>query len=483
MIRVFNYINISNSKNIWADSGYHVQRNVINYILRKRDDFFFYVTVPHDQIDAAKRGFEYPDRVLLIPIKYSTAGALNKLFLDLAGLRTKFKWRRYFVNIIWSNEAYLTPYILQLFKGTFPFADASVATYVHWVEIPELNRLGSPEKGNWLLWLLATTAYWSDVVFFNSKYGVNLVLPYFQKFLREDIFGEIESKLRPLYLGINVEELDKYKHGERSDVPLIVFNQRMMQYTGATKVVRVAKRLADHGYKFKLVFTNPSHHSVQEAYGEAAKKYSKYIQLLHGLPYPDYIRLLWKADAVVAWHTGFNNSGEDKPVNQWSIALLEAIACNTYPVVHNNGFFTEMLPREVLLSPKEDSLYAALVRIIEDPDYYRRKAHSIAQYVREKYDWRVRINDWISAYEYLYNLSQSRASIPTVETVIKIKRLIEKKKRITWNDIANELRWGYQIKVGRSGVYYWLCRNYKELPLPEPTWESVSKKKSIRKWL
>ncbi|MEM4534990.1 MAG: glycosyltransferase [Desulfurococcaceae archaeon] len=471
MIRIFDYVNFSNMKNINADSGLHVQRNVINYTLRRRDDFFFYLTCPKGKEEEVLKWIERPDRVKLVPLHYTTAGSLNKMYLDVVGLRKSFPWARYPLTVIWNNEAYMAPTILQTFYATFPYSRISVANYVHWIEVPEQNKLGSIYVGNWHMWMLATSIAWTENTFFNSVYGIQMVLPYFRKFLRGDIYEDISAKMRPLYLGINVEELDKFKTNEKFEKPTFIFNQRLAQYTGASRVIRVAMRLIDDGYDFKLILTNPSQSTIKRAM-EALFRKPKYRENIilnqGGLPFDKYVETLWRSDAVIAWHGGMGNKN-DHPVNQWSIAFPEAIACGCYPIAHANGFFSEMLPREYLLPNREDeTLYLAMRMLIESPEEYRKRASHVQSYVRENYDWNKRIDHWIKVFEDLHERSVQKAGRLTPDTVKKILNLMETRGYFKWSDIRRELSWASQIRLNRMSPYFWLCENYTETPTAEP---------------
>ena len=469
MIRVFDYVNISNAKGgLWKDSGYHVQRNVINYVLRKRDDFFFYPTCPKGCERDFLRGIERPERVKVIPLRYTTAGSLNKLYLDIIGLRKNFSWSKYPLTVIWNNEVYMAPILLQTFQATFPFGRVSMANYVHWVEIPEQNRLGSVHVGNWHMWLLATSIAWTERTFFNSKYGIEMVLPYFRKFLRGDIYDEILEKIQPLYLGINVEELDKFKTTEKFDKPTFVFNQRLAQYTGAAKVIKTAIKLIDDGYDFNLILTNPSQATIKAVDYDNPKYRNNILIYTGGLPYDEYVRTLWKSDAVIAWHGGMGIKN-DQPVNQWSIAFLEALACGCYPIAHANGFFTEMIPKEYLLPNRDDeTLYSAMRTLIENPEEYRKKASHVQSYVRENFDWEKRIEPWIKAFESVHNSTVQKAGRLTPDTVKRILKIIEKNGSFKWSDVRSELLWASQIRLNRMSPYFWLCENYTESPTAEP---------------
>lgn len=477
MIRIFDYVNISNVRGgLWRDSGYHVQRNVINYTLRRRNDIFFYVTCPHGEEGDFLRGIECPDRIKLIPIKYTTAGSLNKLYFDVFGIRKKFKWSKYPVTVILNNEAYLGPSFLQLFKATLPFSSSTFANYVHWVELPEVNRLGNSYKGNWQMWTLATSIFWSDMTYMNSDYGISLILPYFRKILRGDIYDITESKLSPLQPGFNHEEMDRFKTSEKFDKVTFIFNHRLSQYTGAAEVLRVAKRLIDDGYDFNLIITNPSLACTKSARSQLYKDKEKYLTRIifvqNGLPYSKYIETLWKSDAIIAWHGG-RGSDRSEPVNQWSISTLEGVACGCYPIAPRRGFFEEILPPEFLLQQRnEESLYTIMRIIIDSPNEFRKKASIAQSYVRERFTWEALAPKWIKALEELHNKTLQNASKLTTHTINRITKIIENEGYFKWSDLMEKIVWHSQIRIGRISPYFWLSENYEESPTPEPVFYS-----------
>jgi len=478
MIRPLIYTNISNAKGgITRDSGFHVARNVINYILRKRDDFFFYLTIPVGSESVAKSWLERPDRVQLIPLRYSSAGSLNKMHMDIVGLRKNLPWILYPITVIWNNEAYMSLLMLQALKATLPYAKTSLANYVHWIEIPRQNRLGSIHKGNWHMWALASGIYWNSKTYFNSQYGIELVKPYFRKFCRGDIYEEIESKMEPLYLGINVEELDKFKTNEVFDRPTFIFNQRIVPYTGARSVLQAAIDLIKDGYKFYIILTNPSQSTIKTIdYNNP--DYKDCLIRCEGLPYPKYVETLWKSDAVIAWHGGYKSSSltsqvGDAPVSQWSIAFPEAIACECYPIAHNLGFFSEMLPKDYLIPTKSlENLKTSMRLVIENVEYYRKKSSQISSYVREKYDWKVRIDDWIKAFEQLHDQSFRSYGTISASTIERIEKVIRTQGHFKWSDLSKQVGWMSQMKLSRMAPYFWLCANYKETPTAEPVFSS-----------
>lgn len=469
VIRVFNYLNISNAQNIWADSGFHLQRYTINYILRKRNDFFFYITVPHTFSEISKLGFERPEYVKLIPLKYSTRGSLNKLLIDLDGLKKNFKWQKYYVNVIFSNEPYLTHALVHVFKSSMPFYGTGVGNYINWIEVPELNLI-KYHFTNPMMWILAGSILFSDYTFTGSNYGVNLVLRYVKTFLRDDEYEEVKRKLKPLYIGISVEDLDKNKPDviEKEDYPVFVFPHRLFQYTGAGVVLKVfSKLLKEDIRKFKLYFTNPSAHAITSPYLHLAEKYRENIVFYRGgLPYNKYIQLLWNSDFVIAWHMGRRD--EMRAVNTASIALLEAVACENYPIVHSEGFYPEYFSADVMIEPSEKALYEFIKYVIDNVEYYRRRARTIAQQIREKYDWKKLIDHWIKGYEMLYYEYEKRVPGIGTKSYKKVFDLINRVKHIKWSDIQTTMRWGHQIKIGRDSLYVFLSKTCQEFPLDEP---------------
>ena len=63
-------LNFSNRRNPQADSGVQFQKELIRAVLRKRDDFYFYLLVPEELASTYAEEFN-TKKIVLIPTKLS----------------------------------------------------------------------------------------------------------------------------------------------------------------------------------------------------------------------------------------------------------------------------------------------------------------------------------------------------------------------------------------------------------------------------
>lgn len=361
-MRIFDYLNISNERNIWSDSGFHVQRNVIQEILKKRDDYHFYLTVPIDSYTAVK-SLE-SDRLTLLKYNYSS-GSGHKYHFDTNQLwKLMDMWKKDY-DLVLCNEVILGNQFRNLFCYKSHF-DIPVINYVHWVD--------TSDDVTQQQWDMYSSIYWCYKTYCNSEYGKQLILNSINDIYNEDTGNAINKKLGILNVGFNDKELDQYKTKDKFDVPTLVFNHRVSQYTGYENLLKECKKLYDRGLKFKLIFTNPSVSLTRSGFA----KYP-FLEIKEGgYSYPEYIELLWKSDICFGLHNG---------QNQWSIAFLEALYCDNIPITSNKIFYPEMLGKDTF--PIGDLGY-----VIENIDSVKRESYDLS-----KYYWRNLVDDYLRVFE------------------------------------------------------------------------------------
>ena len=394
-VRIFNYLNVSNEVSIWADSGFHVQRNVINEILKKRNDYHFYVTLPKSQIGNVP--FNTP-LVTLLPYDY-TGGAGNKYHFDTKQLWKLMDMRKKDWDFLISNEVLLGNHFLNLFCYRSHF-DIPIVNYIHWVNPNQYQKMD--------MW---SCIYNCSKTYCNSEYGKELALNGIDDIFKEDVSERIRNNLRVLHVGFNDKELLEQKTTDKFDVPTLVFNHRISQYTGYEKLIKMCQKLYKENVKFKLVFTNPA---TPMARG-SLRKYPFIEVKEKPMDYQDYIKLLWKSDICFGLHTG---------ENQWSIAFLEALFCNNIPITTNDIFFKEMLGEQTF---ELDDLRYVIENIDDLPS---------PKYPISRFYWRNLVNDYIEMYESvseehdgkmekLLNVEKSKV-FKDLETIIKERGVITK---------------------------------------------------------
>lgn len=368
-------MNVSNEISIWCDSGWHVQRNVIQEILKKRNDYHFFLTVPYNQLSKVV-SLSSP-LLTFMPYHYS-GGAGNKYHFDSVQLWKLMDMRHKDWDFVINNEAILGNHFLNMFCYRSHF-DIPIVNYVHWVNTTKDMTHQQMDMLNSISWCYNT--------YCNSKYGRELILKEVDNIYSDVVAEKIKNNLHILNVGFNDKEMLEYKVKDKFDKVTLIFNHRVSQYTGFSSLLKQCKKIYDNGTDFQLIFTNPA---TPMARG-SLKKYPFVTTYDEPLSYPDYIRLLWKSDICFGLHNG---------QNQWSIAFLEALYCDNIPITTNDIFYKEMLDRKT--HQLED-----LGFVIENIDSIREN------YSIEKYYWRNLVDDYIKMYE--TNFEQHGAGIEVLK--------------------------------------------------------------------
>jgi len=383
-MRIFDFLNVSNERSIWADSGFHVQRNVIQEILKKRDDIHFYLTVPFDQYPLVKP--LESDRLTLLKYNYSS-GSGHKFHFDTNQLwKLMDMWRRDY-DLVICNEVILGNNFKNLFCYKSHF-DIPIVNYVHWIDTSDDVTAQQ--------WAMFSSIYWCYNTYCNSKYGKRLILDSATQVYNDDVFDEISKKLKILNVGFNDKELDEMKTTDKFDVPTLVFNHRISQYTGYETLLKKCQKIWDDGVKFQLIFTNPSVSLTRSALG----KYPFLKMKEGGYSYKEYIELLWKSDICFGLHNG---------QNQWSIAFLEALYCDNIPITSNKIFYPEMLGQDTYTL--DDLQY-----VIENMGGLASKNFDL-----EKYKWKNLAMQYLEMYE--WNINEYAKTADKLKDVDKSKVL------------------------------------------------------------
>jgi len=361
-MRIFDYLNISNERSIFADSGFHVQRNVIQHILQKRNDYHFFLTVPYSQL--SKVSHLSSDLLTFLPYHYS-GGSGNKYHFNTNELWNLMDMWHKDWDLVINNEVILGNQFRNMFCYKSHF-NIPIINYIHWVNTTEEDTQQQWDTFNSIRWCYNT--------YCNSQFGRQLVLKNLHKIYQEQIAEYIENKLKVLPVGFNDKELLEHKSKGTFDKTTLIFNHRISQYTGYEKLLKECNKIYKSGTKdFQLIFTNPATSMTR-----MSLKYP-FVKVYEQVPtYEEYIKLLWKSDICFGLHNG---------QNQWSIAFLEALFCNNIPITTNDIFYKEMLPFKTF-ELKE------LKFVIENIDGITKPKYDL-----ERYYWRNLVNQYIDMYE------------------------------------------------------------------------------------
>jgi len=191
----------------------------------------------------------------------------------------------------------------------------------------------------------------ADLVLFNSVYHRTeffAALPSFLKHFPE--FNELETvpflleKSEVMPIGLDVQGLNKAQHrNDPSDPPLILWNQRWEYDKNPEQFFTALYQIAREGIPFRLAVCGANFRQNPAEFDKARTELAG--QIIHwGYAVAGvYKKLLWEAAITIstAHHEFFG------------ISILEAIACNTYPILPRRLSYPELLP----LSTHDQCLY------------------------------------------------------------------------------------------------------------------------------
>lgn len=230
------------------------------------------------------------------------------------------------------------------------------------------------------------SALTADHVLFNSNYHRSSFLKESKNLLKHfpdhnelNSITTIENKSEVLHLGLDLSRFDHYKTSHDGP-PLILWNHRWEYDKNPEDFFHTIFQLKDEGIEFQLAVLGENFKSTPTIFDEAQYKLADNI-VHYGFceSFEDYAQWLWKADIL--------------PVTNiqdfFGISIMEAIYCNTYPLLPNRLTYPELLPEafhQKHIYKDENDLYKKLISAIMDISNVRKtKLSSIA----DKFDWKL----------------------------------------------------------------------------------------------
>jgi hypothetical protein len=245
----------------------------------------------------------------------------------------------------------------------------------------------------------------------------------------------MESKIMPLYPGIDVKEICAARVRQKHDLTTIIYPFRAQKYTGFRAFTDHLASVWEKRQDFRVVLTNPSNYDF-------IKSYPRRLPFLEVGRYSrrEYLRELWKADIVAGCHNG---------ASQWSLAAAEAVAAECIPLFNSESFFPEMLsaafPNGLPEGVADHYLYyrqeftRRLEYLLDNIATERARVRPVAEGVREYFDWDARVDDWIRCFETADQASPQLRE--QTEITRRIDRLLADRGTMGKHDLMRELRW------------------------------------------
>jgi glycosyltransferase involved in cell wall biosynthesis len=264
---------------------------------------------------------------------------------------------------------------------TFPLhADASKGAFRH----------QDGERDRHFAFTNFTSMLAADCVAFNSAFHRDQLfaaLPAFLNHYRDH--KELESiaiaraKSCVLYVGVDLNRrLAPPPSLERSEVPLIIWNMRWDYDKCPDVFLRVLLAVARQGVAFKLAICGARQTFTDNALDDTLAQLQDRI-VHHGLADADlYASLLWRADVTIstAVHEFFG------------IAVVEAMACEVFPLLPRRLSYPELVPSEhhaSVMYYDEAHLAHRLTWALTHAAERRAIAEALAASVRARFDWQT----------------------------------------------------------------------------------------------
>ncbi len=228
------------------------------------------------------------------------------------------------------------------------------------------------------------SALTADYALFNSHYHqisfleeAEILLKHFPDYNELDSIKIIEEKCIVLPLGLDLHGFDAHK-SDYEGPPLILWNHRWEYDKNPESFFKTLFKLDDNGIDFKLAVLGENFKTTPSIFDEAKLMLKdKIVHFGYCEDFSEYAQWLWKADIL--------------PVTNiqdfFGISIMEAIYCNTYPLLPKRLTYPELLPTEYHdnhIYEDDNDLYEKLNECISKIDEIRNKKMS---FVAKKYDW------------------------------------------------------------------------------------------------
>ncbi len=242
------------------------------------------------------------------------------------------------------------------------------------------------QRDNHYSFINYTSALSVDSVLFNSNYHKTSFLNALPKFLKSfpdynnlDTIKEIEKKSKVLHLGLDLRSFDQYRENKNLDqLPTILWNHRWEYDKNPRDFFDVLKMVKEKGCSFNLIVLGEQYSKVPYEFEKAKQEFKdEIIHWGYVERFEDYANWLWRTDILPV------TSNQDF----FGISVVEAIYCNTYPILPNRLSYLEHLPeadQTIYVYSTKYELEEKLIQAIKNIELTR--SFNLQSFIR-KYDW------------------------------------------------------------------------------------------------
>ena len=277
-------------------------------------------------------------------------------------------------------------------------AEIPTAVYMHENQLtyplPQDGRKGpmrrqQGERDHHYVFINFASMLAANRIFFNSRYHLNsffAALPNFLKHFPEyNELGSVQllqKKSQVLPVGIQFQRLDKMPSlpaKNQHTVPLILWNQRWEYDKNPEAFFAALYAAAEANIAFEVALCGQQYGKRPSIFDEAIDKLGQRIIHVGHADLPTYRRLLRRADLTIstAHHEFFG------------ISVLEAVYCQTFPLLPNRLSYPELLPgpfHEACLYEDDAALQQKLIWALTHRQEIKQLAKELATAVSH-YAW------------------------------------------------------------------------------------------------
>ena len=230
-----------------------------------------------------------------------------------------------------------------------------------------------------------SSALAADKVFFNSKFHMNSFLKDLNPFLKHfPDYNEIKTidiihkKSKVLHLGLGLEKFDLYQN-KNYDKPIILWNHRWEYDKNPELFFDILTKIKNNGYYFDLIVLGENFNKSPKIFDNAQNIFKENI--LHWgyvKNFKDYAKWVWNANILPV------TSNQEF----FGVSIMEAIYCETYPILPNRLSYPELIPtryqKKIIYKNNED-LYKKIIWAINN---YKLLNTFNFRILAEQYDWK-----------------------------------------------------------------------------------------------
>lgn len=226
----------------------------------------------------------------------------------------------------------------------------------------------------------------ADHIMFNSTFHQQAfftALPNFLKHFPEynelDLIPELVQKSHVFPVGIDLQRFDTVENPPSTSPPLILWNQRWEYDKNPADFFNALYALVEEDFPFRLALCGENFRRIPTEFAEASIRLKNHI-IHYGYANSERYNSLLKEAALTistAHHEFFG------------ISIIEAIYCNTFPLLPNRLSYPELLPtdfHDTCLYDSQDDLIHKLRQAIQNPKDTAKTAANLAPHFL-KYDW------------------------------------------------------------------------------------------------